>query len=128
MIMQNPDIRPVPENEPNPAAKLWLATEVKFISCVYKYLCEWLELISSGQFKKDYPEKLGLIINVPPRSGKPASSRGSHSTTTIVASVCETGLHVSPAEKNEGKPRHRVRKASFSGAVWKEESRNCGHF
>jgi predicted phage terminase large subunit-like protein len=36
----------------------------------YEYLCEWLELVSSGKFKELYPEKLGLIINVPPRSGK----------------------------------------------------------
>jgi len=36
----------------------------------YEYLCEWLTMISSGEFKQRYPEKLGLIINVPPRSGK----------------------------------------------------------
>ncbi len=36
----------------------------------YEYLCEWLELVSSGEFKQRYPDKLGLIINIPPRSGK----------------------------------------------------------
>lgn len=36
----------------------------------YDYLCEWLTLISTGEFKQIYPDKLGLIINVPPRSGK----------------------------------------------------------
>jgi predicted phage terminase large subunit-like protein len=36
----------------------------------YEYLCSWLELIASGEFKKRYPEKLGIIINQPPRSGK----------------------------------------------------------
>jgi len=36
----------------------------------FEYLCEWLTLISSGEFKQRYPEKLGLIINIPPRSGK----------------------------------------------------------
>src|ERR1039458_5842135 len=40
----------------------------------YEYLCSWLTLISSGEFKKRYPEKLGIIINVPPRSGKSALS------------------------------------------------------
>jgi predicted phage terminase large subunit-like protein len=34
------------------------------------YLCEWLTLISDGRFKQLYPDKLGLIINQPPRSGK----------------------------------------------------------
>lgn len=36
----------------------------------YDYLCEWLTLVSTGEFKKQYPDKLGLIINVPPRTGK----------------------------------------------------------
>ncbi len=36
----------------------------------YEYLCEWLELVSSGQFKQRYPEKSGLIICVPFRSAK----------------------------------------------------------
>jgi len=36
----------------------------------YEYLCEWLTRVSTGEFKEKYPEKLGLIINVPPRSGK----------------------------------------------------------
>jgi predicted phage terminase large subunit-like protein len=36
----------------------------------YDYLCEWLTLISSKEFKRRFPEKLGVIVNVPPRSGK----------------------------------------------------------
>lgn len=36
----------------------------------YSYLAEWLELVSSGEFKERYPDKLGIIINIPPRSGK----------------------------------------------------------
>ena len=36
----------------------------------YDWLCEWLTLISSGEFKKLNPDKLGVIVNVPPRSGK----------------------------------------------------------
>lgn len=36
----------------------------------YTYISEWLSLVSSGEFKTRYPDKLGLIINVPPRSGK----------------------------------------------------------
>jgi predicted phage terminase large subunit-like protein len=36
----------------------------------YEYLCEWLTLISSGAFKQQFPDKLGLIITVPPRTGK----------------------------------------------------------
>lgn len=36
----------------------------------YDYLTEWLTLIANGEFKKRYPEKLGIIISVPPRSGK----------------------------------------------------------
>ena len=34
------------------------------------YLCEWLTMISSGEFKQRYPDKDGLLINLPPRSGK----------------------------------------------------------
>lgn len=36
----------------------------------YDYLCEWLTLVASGEFKRLYPDKLGIIINIPPRSGK----------------------------------------------------------
>src|SRR6266849_3799049 len=36
----------------------------------YEYIAELLELISSGQFKQVYPDKLGLIVNVPPRTAK----------------------------------------------------------
>ena len=36
----------------------------------YDLLSEWLELVSSGQFKQRYPEKSGLIICVPFRSAK----------------------------------------------------------
>ena len=36
----------------------------------YEYIAEFLELISSGQFKQFYPDKLGLIVNVPPRTAK----------------------------------------------------------
>lgn len=36
----------------------------------YDYLCEWLNFVSSGLFKQEYPEKEGLIINVPPRTAK----------------------------------------------------------
>jgi hypothetical protein len=39
-------------------------------SWVDDYLCEWLTLVSSGEFKRRHPEKLGLLINVPPRTGK----------------------------------------------------------
>ena len=36
----------------------------------YALICEWLQLISNGDFRRQYPEKLGLIINVPPRTAK----------------------------------------------------------
>jgi predicted phage terminase large subunit-like protein len=36
----------------------------------YEYLAEWLTLVADGGFKRQYPTKLGLIINVPPRSAK----------------------------------------------------------
>src|ERR1039458_5256333 len=36
----------------------------------YEYLCSWLEMVASVEFKRRYPEKLGIIINQPPRSGK----------------------------------------------------------
>lgn len=36
----------------------------------YELISENLELISRGEFRKRHPDKLGLIINVPPRTGK----------------------------------------------------------
>jgi hypothetical protein len=36
----------------------------------YELICQYLELITRGEFRKRYPDKLGLIINVPPRTGK----------------------------------------------------------
>jgi len=36
----------------------------------FEYLSEWLMMISSGEFKHRYPEKLGIIFNCPPRGGK----------------------------------------------------------
>ena len=36
----------------------------------YEYVCEWLQMVESGEFKRRYPEADGLIINVPPRSLK----------------------------------------------------------
>src|SRR5947209_4453669 len=36
----------------------------------YDLLGEWLALISSGRFKQLYPDKLGIIFNVPPRTAK----------------------------------------------------------
>ncbi|MGB7129190.1 MAG: phage terminase large subunit, partial [Candidatus Sulfotelmatobacter sp.] len=39
-------------------------------SPLYDLLCEWLMLISSGEFKQRFPDKLGLVINVPFRTAK----------------------------------------------------------
>jgi predicted phage terminase large subunit-like protein len=36
----------------------------------YEYLCEWGQLIGSGQFKKLYPDKKGVMILIPPRTLK----------------------------------------------------------
>ncbi len=36
----------------------------------YELICAYLELVTRGQFQRQFPDKLGLIINVPPRSGK----------------------------------------------------------
>jgi hypothetical protein len=36
----------------------------------YEFVCDWLELISSGHFKQIYSDQFGLIINVPPRTAK----------------------------------------------------------
>ncbi len=36
----------------------------------YELICQYLELITRGEFRKRYTDKLGLIINVPPRTGK----------------------------------------------------------
>jgi hypothetical protein len=36
----------------------------------YRLIAEYLELITRGEFRKRYPEKQGLLIGVPPRTGK----------------------------------------------------------
>ncbi len=36
----------------------------------YELVAQYLELITKGEFRKRYPDKLGIIINVPPRTGK----------------------------------------------------------
>jgi hypothetical protein len=36
----------------------------------YELICQYLELITRGEFRKKFPERLGVIINVPPRTGK----------------------------------------------------------
>jgi hypothetical protein len=36
----------------------------------YELICQHLELITRGEFRKKFPERLGVIINVPPRTGK----------------------------------------------------------
>jgi predicted phage terminase large subunit-like protein len=36
----------------------------------YDLIAEWLTMVTTGEFKRRYPEKLGLIFNVPPRSAK----------------------------------------------------------
>jgi hypothetical protein len=36
----------------------------------YEYICEWITYASSGQLKKDHPEKAGIWFCVPPRTSK----------------------------------------------------------
>lgn len=36
----------------------------------YEYMCEWLMDVADGTFKQKYPDKEGIIFNVPPRTGK----------------------------------------------------------
>jgi predicted phage terminase large subunit-like protein len=36
----------------------------------YRLLCEYLELIEAGEFREKFPDKIGLLINVPPRTAK----------------------------------------------------------
>ena len=36
----------------------------------YNYLAEWLTLVGNGDFRRRDPRKKGLIINIPPRTGK----------------------------------------------------------
>jgi hypothetical protein len=36
----------------------------------FELICEYLELITREQFRKRWPERLGAVINVPPRTGK----------------------------------------------------------
>ena len=64
----------------------------------YEYLCEWLTMIGNGEFKKQFPDKLGIIINVPPRTAK--------STLCTVAFPVWTWLE---------HPQRRFLCASYSG-------------
>src|SRR6202035_1290377 len=55
------------------ALEAWKVIEpsTPFVSSwFYPYIFTWLESVSSGKFKKLYPQKKGLVINCPPRVGK----------------------------------------------------------
>ena len=76
LLEQRTKLRQVAELENNFAAffrAAWdiIEPETPLVwSFHYDLISEWLMLISSGEFKRRYPDKLGLIINVPPRSSK----------------------------------------------------------
>jgi len=36
----------------------------------YELICEHLELITKGKFRERFPDKQGVVVNVPPRTGK----------------------------------------------------------
>ena len=53
--------------------KAWTIVEPETVlswSWHYDFLCEWLTLVADGRFKQQHPELLGLLIQVPPRTGK----------------------------------------------------------
>ena len=48
-----------------------LEPETKLIdSWHYELIASYLELITRGKFRQQFPDKLGVIVNVPPRTGK----------------------------------------------------------
>lgn len=73
-------------------------------SWIYDLLCEWLTLVSTGEFKKRYPDLLGLIINFPFRSGK---------STLVICWLCWTWIRF---------PHMRFLCASYSAALSSEHS------
>jgi hypothetical protein len=76
LLEQRAKLREVAELENNFAAFFRAAWEIiepetpLVWSFHYDLISEWLMFISSGEFKRCHPDKLGLIINVPPRSSK----------------------------------------------------------
>jgi len=73
-------------------------------SWVYDLLAEWLTLVSTGEFKKRYPDLLGLIINFPFRSGK---------STLLICWECWTWLKY---------PHTRFLCASYSASLSSEHN------
>ena len=74
----------------------------------YEYLCDWLTLVADGEFKRQHPEKLGLIINVPPRSGK-----------SLLLRVCF------PVWTWLKHPERRFLCASYSGSLSEDHNRKA---
>jgi predicted phage terminase large subunit-like protein len=73
-------------------------------SWIYDLLCEWLILVSTGEFRKRYPDLLGLIINFPFRSGK---------STLVICWLVWTWIRF---------PHMRFLCASYSAALSSEHS------
>jgi predicted phage terminase large subunit-like protein len=85
----------------------------------YEYIAEFLELISSGQFKKVYPDKLGLIVNVPPRTAKSSLITVAWPVWTWLQRPTMRFLCASYAEKLAGD--HSIKRRNLITSHWFQE-------
>src|SRR5713101_2572692 len=95
----------------------------------YEYIAEFLELISSGQFKQFYPDKLGLIVNVPPRTAKSSLITVAWPVWTWLLRPTMRFLCASYSEKLAGdhsiKRRNLITSPWFQGLVSSRFSLKC---
>ena len=85
----------------------------------YELLCEWLELISSGEFKRCYPDMLGLIINVPPRTAKSSLITVCWPVWTWIAHSAARFLCASYSDKLAGD--HSIKRRNLIMCQWFQE-------
>jgi predicted phage terminase large subunit-like protein len=85
----------------------------------YDYLCEWLDLISTGQFKLLYPEKAGIIFNVPPRTAKSSLITVSWPVWTWLQFPAKRFLCASYAEKLADD--HSIKRRNLITSHWFQE-------
>jgi predicted phage terminase large subunit-like protein len=82
----------------------------------YEYIAEFLETISSGQFKQLYSDKLGLIVNVPPRTAKSSLITVAWPVWTWLQFPAKRFLCASYAEKLAGD--HSIKRRNLITSQW----------
>lgn len=85
----------------------------------YDCICEWLEMVSRGEFKQRYPDKLGLIFNIPPRCAKSSLITVAWPVWTWLQFPAKRFLCASYADKLAAD--HSIRRRNLIASRWFQE-------